>query len=62
MAQPTRKLSPEHREKLAERLAQHRQQKSIISSKSHTALQKSQHKTSSVGKTIARQKKVVKRG
>lgn len=38
MPQPKRTLSPEQREKLVERLAQQRRQKSIIRSKNTTAL------------------------
>jgi len=62
MAQPTRKLSPEHKKKLVKRLTESRQQKSIISSKLPTGYRELQQKTSSVGKTIAGQKKVAKRG
>jgi len=57
MPQPARILSPEQREKLAKRLAQHRNQKSIIRSKNTTGLSVSQAKTISEGNSTAGRRK-----
>lgn len=55
-----RKLSPEQRQKLAERLRESRKQKSPNSLGNNTAIRKSQGEKVSKGKVINRQKKVPK--
>lgn len=55
-----RKLSPEQREKAAQRLREMHRQKSPNPSGNNTAIKKSQAETFSEGKTIAQQKKTGK--
>lgn len=60
MPRVPRKLSPEQREKLANRLREARHQKSSNSSGNNVTIRKSQREKVSEGKVIARQKKGAK--